>query len=120
MTRRQMNTKFKIEQMSAIFGVDPKWTVAVAMTESSLGERQVSPTGCRGVFQMSQIAMKDLWIKMAESDDDDIDIACGVAYLRLLLQRHKTIDAATERFCNPMDRDLYLSMVKGYMDALST
>ena len=64
MTPKQLNTKAKIETVAALFGIDPKWAVAVAMTESSLGENQVSPTGCSGVFQMSQIAMKDLLLQM--------------------------------------------------------
>ena len=82
MTPKQLNTKAKIETVAALFGIDPKWAVAVAMTESSLGENQVSPTGCSGVFQMSQIAMKDLLLQMRAMDDDLIDIVCGVAFLR--------------------------------------
>ena len=118
MTPRQLDTKTKIETVSALFGIDPKWAVAVAMTESSLGESQKSPTGCRGVFQMSQIAMKDLLAEMEQKDDDLIDIVCGVAFLRLLLKRWKTVAGATIRFCDPKDRDFYLQRVLGYMETL--
>lgn len=140
MTRRQLETKAKTEQMSALFGIDPKWAVAVAMTESSLGERQVSPTGCSGVFNMSTIAIKDVFrlggvvlpvpvedvvcrsvLKMMRAMDHDLgDIFLGVAYLWLLLRRWGSIEAATEHFCDPKDRYFYLSRVKGYMDALSS
>ena len=115
MTPRQLATKAKIETVSELFGVNPKWAVAVAMTESSLGENQVSPTGCSGVFQMSSIAMKDLLIQMRAMDDDLIDIVCGVAFLRLLLRRWKTIGQATLHFCDPKDRNFYLDRVLKYM-----
>jgi len=97
-------------------GLDPAWALAVAMVESSLGEKQKSPTGCRGVFQMSAIAMKDLLQEMEKQDDDLIDIACGLAFLHLLLKRHKTMEAATAKFCDPNDRDFYVSRVVNYME----
>jgi membrane-bound lytic murein transglycosylase MltF len=118
MTPRQLETKAKIEEAAALFGIDPRWAVAVAMTESSLGEAQVSPTGCSGVFQMSKIAMFDLLVAMKAKDDDLIDIVCGVAFLRLLLKRWKTINEATLHFCDPKDRDFYLRRVRGYMERL--
>ena len=52
---------------------------------------------------------------MKNNDDDMIDIMCGVLFLRLLIKRHKSIDAATEHFCDPKDRHFYLQKVKGYM-----
>ncbi|MBE3141525.1 MAG: hypothetical protein IMZ53_13195 [Thermoplasmata archaeon] len=85
------------------------------MTESSLGEHQKSPTGCVGVFQMSSIAMKDLLQEMSKQDDEFIDIACGLAFLYLLLRRHKTIEKATAHFCDPADADFYVERVKMYM-----
>lgn len=114
----QIDNKTKIETISKIFGIDPKWAVAVAMTESSLGLNQKSPTGCRGVFQMSQIAMKDLLQEMERQDDDLIDNFAGVAFLRLLLKRHGSIEGATGHFCDPKDRDFYIDRVKGYMISL--
>ena len=50
----------KIKAFAPQLGVDPSWAAAIAMTESSLGINQLSPTGARGVFQMTSIAMKDL------------------------------------------------------------
>ena len=116
MTRRQMETKQKIEDFSEIFGIDAKWAVAVAMTESSLGDKQLSPTGCKGVFQMSKVAMLDLLAEMKKQDDDLIDIACGVAFLRLLLQRWGNIMEATLHFCAPVDRNFYWNRVQGYIE----
>ena len=113
---KQVKVKDKIITIANAVGIDPTWAVAVAMTESSLGEKQKSPTGCRGVFQMSSIAMKDLLQEMEKADEDVIDIACGVAFLYLLLKRHKTIDAATAKFCDPKDREFYVKRVKGYME----
>ena len=114
--KRQLEIKDKIIKMSEAIGLDPVWPIAIAMTESSLGEYQKSPTGCRGVFQMSSIAMKDLLQEMEKSDDDLIDISCGLAFLNLLLKRHKTIEHATEHFCDPADRKFYLSRVMNYME----
>ena len=115
---KQIETKAKIEQIAGIFGIDPKWAVAMAMTESSLGLNQKSPTGCRGVFQMSQIAMKDLLQAMETVDDDLIDIFAGIAFLRLLLKRHGSIEAATGHFCDPADRDFYINRVLDYMKTI--
>lgn len=118
LNERQIVIKQTIEKVAELFGIDPKWAVAVAMTESSLGEKQKSPTGCRGVFQMSSIAMKDLLQEMEKQDDELIDITSGVAFLRLLLLRHGSIDAATARFCDPKDRDFYIDRVNEYMKEL--
>lgn len=67
---------------------------------------------------MSGIAMKDLLQEMEKADDDIIDIACGCAFLHLLLRRHKTIEAATAKFCDPNDRDFYVKRVIDYMGVL--
>lgn len=118
LTPRQREVLAKIRAGAVAMGLDPAWCAAVAMTESSLGESQKSATGCRGVFQMSGIAMKDLLQEMEKRDDDLIDIACGLAFLHLLLRRHGSIEAATAKFCDPADRDFYVERVKGYMGAL--
>jgi hypothetical protein len=115
LTTKQVEVKTKIEMIASLLGINPTWASAVAMTESSLGQKQKSPTGCRGVFQMSAIAMKDLLQEMEQVNDDMVDIVCGIAFLRLLLNRWKTEDAATEHFCDPKDRDFYIRRVHGYM-----
>ena len=115
--QKQLETKAKIIKIATAMGIDPLFAVAVAMTESSLGLNQKSPTGCVGVFQMSSIAMKDLLQEMKNNNDDIIDIACGLAFLHLLLKRHQTIDSAVSHFCDPKDRDFYIERVKYYMDA---
>ena len=115
LNKRQTDTASTIQKISEILGVDSKWTVAVAFVESSLGENQKSPTGCRGVFQMSSVAMKDLLLEMEKKDDDLIDICCGILYLRLLLKRHKTLEAATAKFCDPKDRSFYVDRVLEHM-----
>lgn len=85
------------------------------MVESSLGEKQKSSTGCLGVFQMSRIAMMDLLQSMETLDDDLIDIVCGIAFLKLLLNRWETIEEATNHFCDPGDRSFYFDRVKSFM-----
>jgi membrane-bound lytic murein transglycosylase MltF len=112
---RQLKVKKTIEDFSKLFSLDPTWPLAIAMTESSLGINQKSPTGCKGVFQMSSIAMKDLLQEMEKTDDDLIDTSCGTAYLYLLLKRHKTIEEATAKYCNPADRSFYIDRVVDYM-----
>ena len=118
LTKRQLDTKAKIIKIAEVLGVDPIWAISIAMVESSLGEKQRSPTGCRGVFQMSSIAMKDLLQEMEKTDDDIIDITCGLAFLHLLFKRHKTIESATAKFCDPDDREFYISRVINYMEVL--
>ena len=112
---RQKITLEKIRRAAELLGVDPDWASAVAMVESALGKYQLSKTGARGVFQMTTIAMRDLLQEMQKNDDDLIDIACGVLFLRLLLKRHKTIEEATAHFCDPKDRGFYIEKMKGYM-----
>jgi hypothetical protein len=115
LSQQQLNTKDKIIQMAKVFGLDSVWVASIAMAESSLGKNQLSHTFCKGVFQMSSIAMKDLLQEMGRQDDDLIDIACGVAFLYLLLRRHKTIENATGHFCDPNDIKFYIPKVLDYM-----
>jgi membrane-bound lytic murein transglycosylase MltF len=118
LNEKQKDTLAKIIKISEFFGVDPKWAAAVAMTESSLGLYQVSKTGCKGVFQMSSIAMKDLLLEMTNKDDDLIDIACGIAFLYLLKKRWGSIESATYHYCDPNDRVFYIDRVKQYMSSI--
>jgi hypothetical protein len=117
LTEKQLETKAKIEALAPILGVETAWALAIAMTESSLGISKLSPTGCKGVFQMSSIAMKDLLQEMV--DDDAIGIVCGLAFLRLLYRRHGSIKKATEKYCDPKDRGFYIDMVFNYMKAFT-
>lgn len=64
---------------------------------------------------MSSIAMKDLLIEMEKADDDIIDIACGLAFLHLLLKRHKSFDNATAHFCDPNDKWFYIERMRDFM-----
>lgn len=115
LSREQQANKDLIEKVSALVAIDPRWAVSIALTESSLGLKQKSPTGCKGVFQMSRIAMMDMLQMMEANDEDSIDILCGVAFLSLLLKRHKSIETATSHYCDPKDRDFYWNRVKSYM-----
>jgi len=117
LNQKQIQTMAKIELLSRLFGVDPKWTVAVAMVESSMGTRQRSPTGARGVFQMTTIAMKDLLLSMETDDDDLADIACGILFLRLLYRRWGSVEKATEHYCSPADIEFYLPKVMALIEA---
>jgi len=117
LSQKQIETKVKIELLAKLFGVDPTWAAAIAMTESSLGKYQKSSTDCRGVFQMSSIAMKDLLFAMELVNDDLIDIVCGLSFLKLLMQRWKTYEEAPLHFCDPADRSFYLNRVKDYMSS---
>ena len=116
---RQLETLAKIRVIAKVLDVDPDWAAAVAMTESALGNHQLSPTGAKGVFQMTSIAMRDLLTGMERLDDDLADIACGILFLRLLLKRWKTEEEATAHFCDPKDRGFYLDRVRKYKVELS-
>lgn len=117
MNPNQQRVKETIERYARMLGVDPVWAVAVAMTESSLGEARISPTNCRGIFQMSSIAMEDLRLQMGTVGDDELEILCGLLFLRLLYRRWGSIDEATNHYCDPNDRSFYLDRVRGYMRA---
>ena len=118
LNKKQKEVRAKIETIARLADIDPTWVTAVAMTESSLGLNQKSPTGARGVFQMTTIAMKDLLLEMENSDDELTDIFCGVAFLRTLLWRWGSIDDATLHYCNPKDRHFYLKRVADYIQKL--
>lgn len=111
MTTKQIQIEQKIRIFAKLLGVDPDWAVSIALIESSLGENQKSLTGCLGVFQMSSIAMKDLWLEMGNSDDDEVDILCGLLFMRLLEKRHGSKEKATAHFCDPDDREWYVPKV---------
>ena len=115
---KQIETLVKIRIVAKALGIDPDWAAAVAMTESALGLHQLSKTGAKGVFQMTTIAMKDLLLEMEKKDDDMIDIACGVLFLRLLLKRWKTEEEATGHFCDPADRGFYIDRMKKFRKEL--
>ena len=118
MTPDQIQTVYQIDKISQLIGIDPAWACAVASVESSYGLKQKSPTGARGVFQMTGIAMKDLLQEMEKHDDDLIDICCGILFLRLLLKRHGTIEKATAKFCDPKDRPWYVPKVMEVIEKL--
>lgn len=120
LNEKQTKTKEQIEATAKLFGVDPVWASAIAMAESSLGINLISPTRCRGVFQMSTIAMKDLLIAMSKKGFELIGIVCGVAFLWLLLQRHGTQEQATKHFCDPNDRGYYWDRVRHFMRELGS
>ena len=143
MNAKQRQVKADIIKLAEIIGVDPPLGCAIAEVESSFGINQKSPTGCLGVFQMSSIAMKDLFQEMSRADHGDVgylllrllarryghtaikdllwemakvddelaDIICGLLFLRLLLKRHKTIEAAVAKYCDPKDRHFYVPKV---------
>lgn len=111
MTDRQNHIKDEIIRIATALGVDEALPIAIAEQESSLGEDQISPTGCRGVFQMSKIAMMDLLQCMEAKDDDLIDICCGILYLRLLLRRWGTIEEATRHYCDPDVLETYVPAI---------
>lgn len=115
MNPRQDEIKRTIEYWAGLLGIDPNWASAIAMTESSLGEHRISPTNCRGIFQMSVIAMDDLRQLMGSPGDDVTEILCGLLFLRLLQKRWGTIEEATLHYCDPADRGFYLDRIKGYM-----
>ncbi len=115
LTKKQTDLKDLIEKISEVIGMDKKWAVGIAMTESSLGMNQKSPTGCKGVFQMSSIAMKELHRLMLIDGYDTVDTLCGIAYLFALLMHHKTKEEATNHFCDPKDKGFYWDRVQKYM-----
>lgn len=114
-TEKQKDIILKIKGLTGLVIMDHKLPCSLALVESSLGLKQKSPTGCKGVFNMSSIAMKDILIEMEKIDDDWNDILCGIAFIRVLLKRHKSLDEIIAKFCDPKDRHFYVDRVKGHM-----
>jgi len=100
-------------------GLNPAWVLSIADVESSMGKNQLSPTGAKGVFQMTSIAMKDLLEEMKYTKDDTVDILCGLAFLYLLYKRWNGEDSATVHFCAPKDRDFYLKRMRKFREEWS-
>jgi hypothetical protein len=115
MTDRQKATIEKIRKLAPIIGVDTSWALAIADQESSLGEHQLSPTGAKGDFQMTRIAILDLLAESQKKDDDLIDICFGLLFLRLLLRRWGTIEEATGHYCDPNDKHFYVPSIMAKM-----
>lgn len=111
LTAKQADVKAKIEFFARLLEIPSDWACAIAEVESNYGLYQKSKTAARGVFQMTGIAMKDLLLEMEKHDDDTGDIVIGILFLRLLLRRHKNIRRATEKYCDPNDRDFYIDKV---------
>jgi hypothetical protein len=118
LTFRQKDTRDKIFKVASAVGVDPEWALAIAKIESNWGEAQLSPTGAKGVFQLTTIALKDLLQAMERKDDDIGDILCGIAFLHLLYKRWGNIHDATEHFCDPKDRGFYTPKMWDYYKKL--
>lgn len=119
LTAKQIETKTKIELFARLLELDPGWALGVAMVESSLGEKQKSPTGARGVFQMTSIAMKDLLLTMDVVDDDWVDILCGLLFLRVLKKRWGSWEQAINHYCDPNDVSFYLNRVEHWKNILT-
>lgn len=114
MTEQQEKIALKVVEIANFFGIDPAWLLALCETESSMGINNLSPTGAKGPFGMTSIAMKDLHQEMVRKPL--IGIACGAAFASVLYDRWETIPRATEHFCNPADRAFYGNRVAAAMD----
>lgn len=104
--------KDKIIEASKLVGLNPSWTLAIAEVESSMGANQLSPTGAKGVFQMTSIAMAELLRIMVRKDDEWVDIFCGIVYLNHLKKQWGSESLATIHYCDPKVRDEYLNKVQ--------
>ncbi len=107
--------KQKIITISEIIGLNPTWCLAIADVESSMGINQLSPTGAKGVYQLTNIAFKDLRQDMERKNDDTIDILCGLAFLYLLKRRWGSETEATLHYCDPAVKTDYLEKMKKAM-----
>jgi membrane-bound lytic murein transglycosylase MltF len=119
LSQQQLKIKSLIDQITLAIGDDPILSVAVALVESSLGLQLKSPTGAKGVFQLTSIAMKDLFQEMDKKGNEAIGILCGLAFIHLLLKRHKTISEVILHYCDPNDYEFYLQRIKDRMKELS-
>ena len=104
--------KSKIKAIAEVVGLNPAWCLAIAEVESSMGINQLSPTGARGVYQLTSIAFKDLQLGMEKKNDDTTDILCGLAFLYLLKRRWGSEIEATKKYCDPAVRDAYVEKMK--------
>jgi membrane-bound lytic murein transglycosylase MltF len=119
LSQQQLKIKSLIEQVTLSIGDNPILSVAVALVESSLGLQLKSPTGAKGVFQLTSIAMKDLHQEMDKKGNEVIGVLCGLAFIHLLIKRHKTVEEVIHHYCDPKDYDFYIQQIKAYMKELS-
>ena len=113
-----MTIEDKIREVCELIGFPVSLALAIAEVESAMGKYQLSPTGARGVFQMTSIAMKDLLLEMERHDDEWVDILCGLAFLHVLKRRWKEPEAIVKRYCDPAEKDAYWEKVVAKMNPL--
>jgi len=81
-----------IEEEALKQGFNPGWALAVARLESKLNPTLVSPTGARGLFQLTRVAIEDVRQKFglpamtpAREFDPRWNASVGISYLRLCI-----------------------------------
>ena len=74
--------EYKVRMAALKAGIDPHMAAAVANKESGFNPDAVSPTGVKGVMQVSHIAAQDLGMDPSTVRNDmDANIQAGVGYL---------------------------------------
>jgi hypothetical protein len=94
-------------------GIDPSWALAIADQESTFGLNLISPTGARGIYQDTTIAMKDI-LEFIGHDNEaayKASIAVGQSELLVLLTRWHDIEIATSHYCDPKVKAQYVASV---------
>jgi len=93
--------------------------VAICDVESAMGKYILSPTGARGAFQLTSIAMRDMLQAMGERRYERTAILCGIAFLCLLQDRWQPADVIVKHYCDPAERDAYWAKVQAKMNLLA-
>lgn len=107
-----------IRKVCLAVGFPEPLAVAVAQVESAMGRYQKSPTGARGVFQLTSIAFKDMMESLTSTERHErTDILCGVAFLCLLQDRWEGIEAIVSHFCDPAEKEAYWKKVQYLLES---
>lgn len=77
-------------------GIDPRWALATAQTESGLNPAAVSPAGAQGLFQLMPQTAQSLGVQ--NPMDAQQNIKGGIALLKQDLRRYGNPDAASAAY----------------------
>lgn len=107
-----MTPEEKIRAICKIVEFPEDLAVAIAKVESAMGKYILSPTGAKGIFQLTSIAMKDMLQVMAEHKYERTAILCGIGFLCLLQDRWMDAQEIVFHFCDPAEKDAYWKKIQ--------
>lgn len=100
--------------------LDPVYVVSVIAQESNWDEHATSPTGCRGLMQLSKAALTDSGYKGTYTYDDmykgEPNIKTGTSYLRWIDNFNKSTYGKSDKACIAVGFNAGIGYVDDYIN----